>query len=53
VKRQRSKSSNSIKEFKRVFVGSHMAIHKEEEAKIVKQVAKQQQDAEKPGHLVR
>jgi small subunit ribosomal protein S1 len=35
------------KEFKRV-VGSHMVIHKEEEAKIVKQAAKQQQDAEKP-----
>ncbi|BAO56588.1 30S ribosomal protein S1 [Nonlabens marinus] len=35
------------KEFKRV-VGSHMVIHKEEEAKIVKQAAKQQQDADKP-----
>ncbi|WP_194850666.1 30S ribosomal protein S1 [Nonlabens antarcticus] len=35
------------KEFKRV-VGSHMVIHKEEEAKIVKQAAKQQQAAEKP-----
>lgn len=35
------------KEFKRV-VGSHMVIHKEEEAKIVKQAAKQQQEADKP-----
>jgi small subunit ribosomal protein S1 len=35
------------KEFKRV-VGSHMVVHKEEEAKIVKQAAKQQQDADKP-----
>ena len=35
------------KEFKRV-VASHMSIHKEEEAKIVKQAAKKSQEENKP-----
>ena len=35
------------KEFKRV-VASHMSIHKEEEAKIVKQAAKKAQEDNKP-----